>query len=187
MPPLKPWQIMPVPPPTFPSTTGPSEADASASKTCSALTWKPSMSFRRPSHVSPTTGSAQSASPRAPQSASRTTPTLWVFVSATGVVRKPDSRIQASPVSSPLPLRRCEPAKWIPSGGRTTVTPVRTSSPSTRVVWPTRRPATSVMAFRGPGLPSPMRRPSSRALTTGSRRAPRRACAPSARASVPRG
>ena len=40
-------------------------------------------------------------------SASRTTPTLWVFVRPIGVVRQPDSRIHSSPVSSPLPLSRC--------------------------------------------------------------------------------
>ena len=34
MPPLNPWQIIPVPPPTLPSATGPSEAESSARWTC---------------------------------------------------------------------------------------------------------------------------------------------------------
>ena len=42
--------------------------------------------------------------------------------------------------------------------GRIAVTPVRTLRPSARssisVTWPTVTPATSVMAFRGPGVPS---------------------------------
>ena len=36
IPPLKPWQIIPVPPPTAPCSTGPSAARSSAAKTCSA-------------------------------------------------------------------------------------------------------------------------------------------------------
>ena len=39
-----------------------------------------------------------------------TTPTLWVFVIPIGPVRSPASRIHSRPVSSPLPLRRCDPA-----------------------------------------------------------------------------
>ena len=59
-------------------------------------------------------------------SASRTTPTECVFVSPIGVVSSPESRIHSSPVSSPLPLIRCAPAKSGSAGGTTTVTPVRT-------------------------------------------------------------
>ena len=64
-------------------------------------------------------------------SASRTTPTLCVLVSAISLASMPASRIHASPVSSPLPLSRWEPAKAGshqagPGRGRTTVTPVRT-------------------------------------------------------------
>ena len=94
------------------------------------------MSFRTPSHVSPTTGSAQSQSAGgcAATTASRTTPTECVFVSATGVVSRPESRIHSSPVSSPLPLIRCAPAKNGSGGGTMTVTPVRTASPSISVV-----------------------------------------------------
>src|SRR4029450_12091051 len=44
-----------------------------------------------------------------------------------------------------------------------TVTPVRTSSPDISVVWPTRTPATSVMASSGPGANTPGARPISRA------------------------
>ena len=136
IPPLNSWQIIPVPPPTAPSATGPSVAAASAACRCSARTWKPLMSLSTPSYVSPTTGSDQVASSSrestdAATSASRTTPTLWVFVIATGDVSSPDSRTHSSPVSSPLPLRRWQPAKTGSrqrSGprGQTTVTPVRT-------------------------------------------------------------
>src|SRR6185312_3151841 len=93
------------------------------------------------------------------------------------VVRNPDSRIHSSPVSSPLPFRRCAPAvTGSPHGssepGTITVTPVRTGpsptrsgpSPEISVVWPTPTPATSVIAFAGPGGRSPMTTPRSRAL-----------------------
>ena len=79
------------------------------------------MSFRTPSHVSPTTGRLQLAPRRgcAPAiSASRTTPTEWVFVSPIGVVSSPDSRTHSSPVSSPLPLIRWQPAKSGSGGGK---------------------------------------------------------------------
>jgi hypothetical protein len=56
IPPLNPWQIIPVPPPTFPWSTGPAEADSRADATCSGRTCCPLMSFNTPSHVSPTTG-----------------------------------------------------------------------------------------------------------------------------------
>ena len=82
--------------------------------------------------------------------ASRTTPTECVLVSPIGVVSIPESRIHSSPVSSPLPLSRCTPAKSGSGGGTTTVTPVRTPSPSIRVVWPTPTPSTSVIASAGP-------------------------------------
>ncbi len=62
MPPLNSWQIIPVPPPTVPSSTGPPAAAASAACRCSARTWKPLMSLSNPSNVSPTTGSDQDAS-----------------------------------------------------------------------------------------------------------------------------
>ena len=95
------------------------------------------MSLRAPSYVSPTTGSAQIASrmswarAAASTSASRTTPTLCVFVMPIAPPSSPASRIHSSPVSSPLPLSRCAPAKtgsvqMSPSCGTTTVTPVRT-------------------------------------------------------------
>ena len=172
MPPLKPWQIMPVPPPTPPSGTGPSLAEASASSTCSARTCWPLTSLSIPSQVSPTTGSPQKSScgPRARASnaisASRTTPTLCVLVIATGEVSVPDSRTHSSPVSSPLPFRRWLPAnkgsaQICPRWGRITVTPVRTgpspgrSGPPPRmmVAWPTRTPGTSVIALCRPGCP----------------------------------
>ena len=132
------------------------------------------MSFSRPSYVSPTTGSDHQASPTSRSSteaatrASRTIPTLWVLVIATGDVSRPDSRTHSRPVSSPLPFSRWHPAKTgsrQASGprGETTVTPVRTGpwpttegpSPEMSVVWPTRTPATSVMALSGPGRAVP--------------------------------
>ena len=74
------------------------------------------MSLSRPSYVSPTTGSDQATrgpacSTETATSASRTTPTLCVLVIATGPVSIPDSRTHSRPVSSPLPLRRWQPAK----------------------------------------------------------------------------
>src|SRR6266545_2168429 len=65
MPPLKPWQIIPVPPPPDPCATSPSLAVSSAAKTCSARTCIPSMSLSRPSYVSPTTGRCQRPAVRA--------------------------------------------------------------------------------------------------------------------------
>ena len=132
----------------------------------------PLMSFSDPSQVSPTTGRLQKSppSPRrsisAAISASWTTPTECVFVSPIGEVSIPHSRIHSSPVSSPFPFRRWAPAKTgssqgLPSCGRTTVTPVRTEAPSIRVVWPTRTPGTSVIAFSSPVGSVPMRIPSS--------------------------
>src|SRR5882672_9197492 len=99
--------------------------------------------------------------------ASRTTPTLCVFVIITGPSRKPDSSTQVVPVISPLPFSDHQPAKTelvIESFplGRTAVTPVRTGplptcnfpSPEMSVVCPTVTPETSVMALSGPGIPS---------------------------------
>ncbi len=175
---------MPVPPPTLPSATEPLVAAASASSTCSGRTCWPSMSLSRPSHVSPATGRAQFVAPSRPArvatwtSASRTVPTECVFVSPIAPLSSPDSRIHSRPVSSPLPLSVCDPAKTgsdqtLPSWGTMTVTPVRTgplpttSGPSPRMIvaWPTRTPATSVIAFQGPGWPSPMTIPRSRDRT----------------------
>ena len=84
-------------------------------------------------------------------------------MSPIGVVSVPESRIHSSPVSSPLPLIVCEPAKSGSGGGSTTVTPVRTFSPSTSVVCPTVTPATSVIAFAGPVGRLPISIPRSRA------------------------
>ena len=172
MPALNPNARMPVPPPTLPSTTAPPVAPLRAPKTSSFFTWKPLMSFSSPSHVSPTTGRLKfdvSGNFLVPHSttASRTTPTLWVLVSSTGPSRKPDSSTHSLPVISPLPLKENIAAGTavlllsFPSG-RMAVTPVRTGplpttsfpSPSTRVVWPTSTPRTSVIALSSPGVPS---------------------------------
>ncbi len=180
MPPLKPWQTIPVPPPTLPSATGPPRAASRAAIACSALTWKPLMSLSTPSQVSATTGSPHGCSPGRDachcRIASRTTPTLWVFVIAIGPSRKPLSCSHVVPVISPLPFSvnhapNTASALALPRGW-TTVTPVRTGplpttsrpSPETSVVWPTSTPATSVIASSAPGVP-PMSgtSPSSRA------------------------
>ena len=75
------------------------------------------MSFRAPSQVSATTGSAPGlqlravlADPRR-STASRTTPTLCVLVINTGPSRNPDSSTQVVPVISPLPFSENQPAK----------------------------------------------------------------------------
>ena len=108
---------MPVPPPTFPSATGPDLALSRAWKTCSGLTWNPLISLSSPSHVSATTGRDQAGnfSPRRfscqAMTASWTTPTLWVFVISTGPSRKPDSSSQVVPVISPFPLSVNQAAK----------------------------------------------------------------------------
>src|SRR5438132_2234932 len=132
------------------------------------------MSLSQPSQVSATTGSdhqapVASAAPcatRQAMTASRTTPTLCVFVIMTGPSRKPDSSTHVVPVISPFPLSVNQPAntgsvEFFPRG-RTAVTPVRTGptptfngpSPEINVVCPTSTPLTSVMAFNGPGAPS---------------------------------
>src|SRR5579884_1554681 len=183
MPPLKSLHTMPVPPPTLPSGTGPDFALSRAAKTCSGFTWNPLMSFKYPSYVSATTGSDHQYSDpcgwpcftRHAITASRTTPTLCVFVIITGPSRKPDSSTHVVPVISPLPFSVNQPAKtesveFFPRG-RTAVTPVRTGptptfsgpSPEIRVVWPTSTPLTSVIALNGPGVPS-KGTPRSRAL-----------------------
>src|SRR5258708_12688974 len=83
MPPLNPLQIIPVPPPTFPSTTGPVTAESIARRASSFFTWNPLMSFSQPSQGSATTGSAHplvvvagcSSAPRHAITASPTPPT----------------------------------------------------------------------------------------------------------------
>src|SRR5579863_2034194 len=175
---------MPVPPPTFPSGTGPEVALSSASKASSGFTWNPLTSFNSPSHVSATTGNDHQYSESAgcpclilqAITASRTTPTLCVFVIMTGPSRKPDSSTQVVPVISPLPFSENQPAKTesveVLPRGRIAVTPVRTGpcpatslpSPEISVFTPISTPFTSVIASSGPGVPS-KGTPKSRALT----------------------
>ena len=128
------------------------------------------MSLRKPSQVSATTGRLQSGASRFACAqaivASWTAPTLWVLVIITAPSRMPRSRSQVVPVISPLPFRVNQAANTRPRlarpRGRTAVTPVRTGpspttsfpSPRTMVWWPTSIPATSVMAFSGPGVPA---------------------------------
>src|SRR5690242_10786193 len=163
---------MPVPPPTFPSATGPPRALSIAAHASCLVTWKPLMSFSPPSHVSATTGRDHSSCCMRPWrtthsiTASRTTPTECVLVIITGPHKKPDSSTHVVPVISPLPFIVNQPAKTGSSDllprGNTAVTPVRTGPlptmsfplPTMSVRWPTSTPVTSVMASRGPGVPS---------------------------------
>src|SRR5688572_12538310 len=127
------------------------------------------MSFTNPSHVSATTGSEKSPEYPSPLNfllphsitASRTTPTLCVFVIITGEPSPPDSSTQVVPVISPLPFSVCHAAKTRPLKslpcGKIAVTPVRMAvlpSPEISVVYPTSTPFTSVIAFSRPGVPS---------------------------------
>ncbi len=62
MPPFQPKITVPVPAPTLPSSTGPPFAFLTAASTSSGVTFRPRMSFRYPSLVSPTTGLMDSTS-----------------------------------------------------------------------------------------------------------------------------
>src|SRR5882724_7353473 len=128
------------------------------------------MSLSDPSHVSATIGSDQSNSNPLRTShsitASRTTPTLCVFVIITGPARNPDSSSHVVSGISPLPFSLNQPPKtgspFVAPRGKMAVTPVRTGpwpttsfpSPLMIVAWPTVTPATSVIALRRPGVPS---------------------------------
>ena len=103
-------------------------------------------------------------------SASAARHTQSVHVSRIGVSSSPSSRTCVAPTSLPNPL-----PTWIAAGtrsknrlppcGRMAVTPVCTESPATTVACPTRTPATSVIAFSGPGRNTPGSTPSTRART----------------------
>src|SRR5689334_6960813 len=154
MPPLKPYETIPVPAPTVPSFTGPLTAPLSADTTSASDTCRPWMSLRRPSSHSATTGvKVSSVMPISGYCAIiqvitplATLGTFNVLVSAIGYSKNPDSLTQASPVISPVPLSTNDPAATFlchtSSRGMTTVTPVRTGpwpglsgpSPEIRVV-----------------------------------------------------
>ena len=111
IPPLNSWQIIPVPPPTPPSSTGPPLARASAcvdvlGAHVEAVDVVERAVPRLPDDRQRPVVAAPPRSSSAAISASRTTPTECVFVSAIGVVSCPDSRTHSRPVSSPLPLSR---------------------------------------------------------------------------------
>src|SRR5712672_1445882 len=128
------------------------------------------LSLSHPSPLSATTGNDQSNSNPLRTShsitASRTTPTLCVWVIITGPARNPDSSSQVVPVISPLPFNVNQPPKtgspFVAPRGKTAVTPVRTGPcPTTSFPWPaiivlcpTVTPETSVMVLSGPGMPS---------------------------------
>ena len=177
MPPFHPNATVPVPAPTLPSVTGAGRcADAIARRTSSGVIGRERMALSAPSFVSPTTGlieptrSMPGCASSHPTIASAARHTQSVHVSRIGVSSSPSSRTCVTPTSLPNPL-----PTWIAAGtrsknrlpacGRMAVTPVRMESPSTTVVWPTRTPATSVIAFNGPGRKTPGATPSARART----------------------
>ena len=180
MPPFQPKATVPVPAPTEPSATGPPVADRMAATTCSRRTGRERMSLRaHPSFVSPTRAFTERTSPLPgwarvhATTASTAVPTARVFVRTIGVSIVPSSRTWVEPASFPkaLPTKTAPGTfswKRFPPCGSTAVTPVRMVSPSRSVTWPTRTPATSVMAFRGPGGKTPGARPRSRARGRGS-------------------
>ncbi|MNR13655.1 hypothetical protein D3C85_1300740 [compost metagenome] len=173
IPPLKPKAMVPVPAPTAPCSSGPLVAVSMARTTSAALTTRARMSFSPPSLVSPTTAltermsscpgcfNVQSKIPSIPRATDR------VLVRTMGVSISPSSRIWVAPASLPKPLATDRPAGTLsrnrsPPCGKIAVTPVRTLSPERSVTCPTRTPATSVMAFSGPGVRTPGARPRSR-------------------------
>jgi hypothetical protein len=175
IPPFHPNATVPVPAPTLPSATGPSRAESSAWRTCSARTGRLRIAtLSVPSFVSATTGlieRTRSIPGRAScqaTSASAADHTQSVHVSSTGVSSSPSSSTCVLPSSLPKPLPTTTAAgtrsrNRSPPCGRIAVTPVRTLSPSTTVACPTRTPATSVIAFHRPGASTPGATPSARA------------------------
>ena len=92
--------------------------------------------------------------------ASTATPTPSVLVSTIGDSIVPSSCTCVEPANLPKALpTNTAPGTFsrnrLPPCGPIAVTPVRTVSPAMRVACPTCTPGTSVMAFSGPGLPSP--------------------------------
>ena len=107
--------------------------------------------------------------------ASRTIPTLWVLVIATGDVSRPDfaDPLEAGQLAVAVEAVAAGEDGFAPGlraarrddGHAGPDGPVPTTSgpsPEISVVWPTRTPATSVMALSGPGTPRPIVRPRSR-------------------------
>ena len=124
------------------------------------------MSFSPPSFVSPTSALTERtfSLPGRPivqrTIASTATPTPSVLVRTIGDSIVPSSCTCVEPASLPkaFPTKTAPGTfsrKRLPPWGRIAVTPVRTASPATTVVCPTRTPATSVIAFSGPGVPAP--------------------------------
>ena len=170
MPPLKPRQRMPRPPPTAPSSKSSPDSSAfrSASRTSSSVTWKPLISFSPPSLHSVTTGFTVDV--ETPMSlfcssiylikAVDAVPTENVFVMMIGVSIVPSSAIWIRPALLPKPFMTAHPAatfsrKRFPVCGSIAVTPVFTASsplPPVKVTFATRTPGTSVILSRLPLL-----------------------------------
>ena len=163
----------------------PQRATARPASSASTCTVRASLS-QLSSH-SPTTGITTSSVPIAASTShaaatapSKTRPTAIVEVRKIGVSISPHSEIWRKPVSSPAPFRAVAPAATglrkndSPGPGRIAVTPVRalprptggSGSSRTTVTWPTRTPATSVIAFAAPASRWPMRRPCSRSVNS---------------------
>ncbi len=117
MPPFHPNATVPVPAPTAPSSTVPSRADVMAAATCSRVTWRPRMSFRPPSLVSPTsaftdrTFSLPGWASVQRTMASTATPTASVLVRTIGDSMVPSSCTCVDPASLPKAL----PTKTAPA------------------------------------------------------------------------
>jgi len=95
-----------------------------------------------------------------------------VHVSTIGDSSSPSSFTWVEPASFPKPFPTTIAAgtlsrNGLPPWGRIAVMPVLIESPRAMVVCPTRTPATSVMALRGPGGSEPTTRPMSRARGRG--------------------
>src|SRR3989449_754602 len=178
IPPFHPNATVPRPAPTAPSATGPLAASRMALRTSASVIGRARMLFRKPSFVSPTTGFADRTS-SLPGSASNQVSTASaargthsVQVNTIGDSSSPSSFTCVAPISLPKPLPTTIAAgtrsrKTFPSCGRIAVTPVLIESPCAMVTWPTRTPATSVIASSGPDGSTPTTMPKSRARGRG--------------------
>ena len=163
IPPFMPMQIIPVPPPTAPSSNF-SPAVSNALRTSASVRCMPRISFNSPSLHSVTTPfTVQVVTPISGfcssiyrVSAFSAVPTPKVLVIRIGVSILPSSSIWIKPALLPNPLMTETAAgtfslKRFSSCGKTAVTPVWICFPSScKVTCPTFTPGTSVIKFRFP-------------------------------------
>ena len=174
MPPFQPNATVPVPAPTAPSSTGPAFALAIAAVTWSRVTWRPRMSLSVPSLVSPTSAFTERTF-SLPGWASVQRTTASTAVPTDERVGEDDRRFDRAEL---LDLRRAgELAEGVADEHRAgdlvleeiaAVRQDRRHAGADGVALdertcPTRTPATSVMALRGPGVSAPGAIPRSRA------------------------